>query len=219
NGYHRLTFVNENTVSYDHIFNEVHDISGVVGFSYNYNKLDGYGMSSKNGYNNSVITTLNAANAISGSTTETKNILLSYFGRLQYAYNDKYLFSGSIRRDGSSRFGSNTKWGWFPSLSVGWRVSQENFMKGISNVLSNLKLRASWGKAGNYNIGDYSSIPVLGGYNYSFNGKSVVGQAPSNIVDPDLTWEKSQTINVGLDFGVLKNRITGSFDYYQKENT
>src|SRR5699024_460508 len=89
----------------------------------------------------------------------------------------------------------------------------------LSDVLSNLKLRASWGKAGNYNIGDYSSIPVLGGYNYSFNGKSVVGQAPSNIVDPDLTWEKSQTINVGLDFGVLKNRITGSFDYYHKENT
>src|SRR5699024_8637043 len=76
NGYHRLTFINENTISYDHIFNEVHSISGVAGFSYNYNKLNAYGMSSKNGYNNSVITTLNAANAISGSTTETKNILL-----------------------------------------------------------------------------------------------------------------------------------------------
>ncbi len=219
NGYHRLTFVNENTISYHQIFNEVHSVSGVVGFSYNYNKLNNYGLSSKDGFNSSVVTTLNAANAISGSTTETKNILLSYFGRLQYAYNDKYLFSGSIRRDGSSRFGANTKWGWFPSLSVGWRISQESFMEGISGVLSNLKLRASWGEAGNYNIGDYSSIPVLSTYNYSFNGKSAVGQAPSNIVDPDLTWEKSRTMNVGFDFGVLKNRITGSFDYYVKENT
>src|SRR5690606_27165575 len=219
NGYRRQTFVNENTLSFNRLINDVHDVSAVAGFSYNSDKLDNYGLSSKDGYSSSVITTLNAANAITGSTTETKNVLLSYFGRVQYAFNNRYLLSASIRRDGSSRFGSNTKWGWFPSASIGWRVTEENFMQGISSTLSDLKLRARCGKAGNYNVGDYSSIPVLGDYNYSFNGSPAIGLAPSRIVYPDLTWEKSNTIDAGFDFGLWSNRLTGSFDYYVKENS
>ena len=105
---------------------------------------------------------------------------------MQYGYKGKYLLSASVRRDGSSRFGDNNKWGLFPSASIGWRLSEEDFMKNVSSV-SDLKLRASWGKAGNYNIGDYSSISTLGFYNYDFGGTQAGGQAPNRISNPDLT--------------------------------
>lgn len=217
--YRRQTLVNENTLNYAKVFNGVHDLSVLAGYSYNSDKLSNASLSSTGGFGNSVITTLNAANGINGNTTETKNVLLSYFGRLQYSYADKYLFSASLRRDGSSRFGTNTRWGLFPSASAAWRITQEKFMRKATNVLSDLKLRASYGESGNYNIGDYSSIPLLSNYNYSFNGSSVVGQAPNGIVNPDLRWEKSQTINAGLDFGFLSNRISGSFDIYKRKSS
>jgi TonB-dependent starch-binding outer membrane protein SusC len=216
--YRKQTFVNENTLSYNRVFNEKHDLSFLAGLSYNADKLDNVRLSSTGGYNSAVITTLNAATALTGNTTEAKNVLISYFGRLQYSYNNKYLLSASIRRDGSSRFGSNAKWGLFPSASVGWRVSEENFMKNV-DFISDLKLRASWGSSGNYNIGDYSTVPLLGSYNYNLNNTAVIGQAPSGITNPDLTWEKSQTTDIGFDAGFIKNRIVVSFDYYNKQNT
>lgn len=216
--YRRQTLVNENTLNYHKVFNKVHDLALLAGYSYNMDKLANTSLSSTGGFGNSVITTLNAANGILGSTTETKNVLLSYFGRLQYSYADKYLLSASLRRDGSSRFGANTRWGLFPSASVAWRVTQEQFMNKV-NWLSDLKLRLSYGESGNYNIGDYSSIPLLSNYNYSFNGVPVVGQAPNGLVNPDLKWEKSQTINAGLDFGLFKNRLTGSLDVYRRKSS
>lgn len=221
NSFRRQTFVNENTLSFNTVIKDDHSLSLLAGFAYNTEKLDRASLSSQNGFNSGVITTLNAANAVTGNTTETKNVLLSYFGRAQYSFNGKYLLSASFRRDGASRFGVNTKWGIFPSASIGWRVSEEKFMSGITQI-SDLKLRASWGKSGSYNIPDYGSIPVLAAYNYSFGGNTglpAIGQAPSGVTNPDLTWEKSQTLDFGIDFGVLRNRITASFDYYIKDNT
>lgn len=217
NSYKKQTFVNENTLSYNKTLFENHTIGLLAGASYNNDKLEMSAMRSNGGFNSYVITTLNAANGITGNSTETRNVLLSYFGRAQYSYKSKYLFSASIRRDGSSRFGSNTKWGVFPSASIGWRITEEPFMKNIK-TLNDLKLRASWGKSGNYNIGDYSSIPVLANYNYSFNSAQATGQAPNAITNPDITWEESKTIDFGLDFGIFDSRITGSFDYYDKLN-
>ncbi len=217
NSYKKQTFVNENTLSYSKTLFEDHNINLLAGASYNSDKLDVSNMSSNGGFNSYVITTLNAANGITGNSSETKNVLLSYFGRAQYSYKDKYLLSASIRRDGSSRFGSNSKWGIFPSASVGWRISEENFMKSIK-VINDLKLRGSWGKSGNYNIGDYSSIPVLANYNYTFNSGQATGQAPNAITNPDITWEESKTYDVGFDIGLFGSRITGSFDYYNKLN-
>jgi TonB-dependent starch-binding outer membrane protein SusC len=217
--FRRQTLVNENTLSYNKVIAGDHNISALLGFSYNSDKLDNATMSSQNGYGSSTITTLNYALGVTGNTTETKNVLLSYFGRLQYAYQDKYLLSVSARRDGSSRFGANTKWGWFPSASIGWRVSQEDFMKGISGTLSDLKFRASWGKSGNYNIGDYSSLSLLGNYAYSLGGQLVTGLAPSGIYNPNLTWEKSNTFDIGVDVGFLNNRITATVDYYDRKST
>lgn len=218
NNYRKQTFANENTLSFNRVINSVHDIAVVIGQGYYQDKIDRVTMSSTGGYSSAVVTTLNAAVGVSGNTTETRNTFLSYFGRIQYAYNQKYLLSASIRRDASSRFGSNNRWATFPAISAGWIISSEDFMQNITSV-SELKLRASWGKAGNYTIPDYGSIPTLALSNYSFNGAGVTGQAPSGIVNPDLGWELSETKDIGLDIGILKNRFTASLDYYIKDNT
>jgi TonB-linked SusC/RagA family outer membrane protein len=216
--YRKQTFVNENTLSYNKTINSVHDISALAGFSYNSDKFDNQRLASSGGYNRDNVITLNAAKGYTGETKESRNVLLSYFGRVQYSFDGKYMFSASIRRDGSSRFGSNTRWGWFPSASVGWRVSDENFMKSIT-FINDLKFRASWGKSGNYNVGDYSSISKLDLYNYALNGVAVTGQAPKGIPNADLTWEKAETFDVGVDLSVLNNRLSASFDYYNRLNT
>jgi len=147
-------------------------------------------------------------------------VLVSYFSRVQYSFADKYLLSASLREDGSSRFGANTKYGIFPSASVAWRVTQEDFMKPIS-AISDLKLRFSYGVNGSNNIPNYGSIATIGlaGYVLGATPALANGQAPNVVANPDLQWEKSQTYDIGVDFGFLRNRITGSFDYYNKLNT
>jgi TonB-linked SusC/RagA family outer membrane protein len=218
NGYRKRTFVNENTLSYTKTFKDKHDLSVVVGQAYNSDKLENVSLSAVGGFGVSGITTLNGASAINGNTTEAMNVLLSYFGRVQYSFDNKYLLSASMRRDGSSRFGTNNQFGWFPSASAGWRISQENFMKAIPQI-SDLKLRVSYGESGNYNIGDYSSRGLLGSNNYSFGGSPGFGQALIGVPNPNLSWEKSKTTDVGLDLGLFDNRITASVDYYSKLNT
>ncbi|MFA6702616.1 MAG: TonB-dependent receptor [Dysgonamonadaceae bacterium] len=221
-GYNRQTFVNENTVSFDRTFAEKHNVSAVAGMSYNMTKLDYNRIYATDGFGTDYITTLNDANGISASntyTTETKNVLISYFGRVNYSYMDRYLLSASIRRDGSSRFGNDTKWGVFPAVSLGWRLSDEAFMKN-AEWLSILKARASWGISGNNGLGgDYEHIAMLQSSDYSFGGNQVVGLTSENIANSDLSWEQSETYNFGLDFGVFKNRLYGSIEYYRKSNT
>jgi len=138
-----------------------------------------------------------------------------------YNYKEKYYLSASIRRDGSSRFGINNQFGTFPSASIKWIASEENFMKSIP-VISNLSIRASYGVNGNNNLpNDYASIATIGsaGYVLGSTQGAVIGQSPNVLANPDLKWEKSQTYDFGLDFGILKNRIIGSFDVYNKLNT
>ncbi|QTE38178.1 TonB-dependent receptor [Mucilaginibacter gossypii] len=216
----RQTFVNENTLTYNTTIHANHSLSILLGQSYNTDRLDQSSLSSVGGYTSSVIQTLNAAAAVTGSTSSTKSVLVSYFSRAQYAYKNKYLLSASLREDGSSRFGGNTKYGIFPSASVGWRIIQEDFMKKLP-VMSDLKLRFSYGVNGNNSIADYGSISQIGSYGYVLGSPQAlaIGQAPSNLPNPDIKWEKSQTYDVGLDFGFFSNRLTGSFDYYNKLNT
>ena len=123
-------------------------------------------------------------------------VLISYLSRANYDYKDKYIIGASIRRDGSSRFGANTKWGWFPSVSGAWRVTQENFFK-IENF-NEFKIRASWGVTGNNSIPNYGSIPLLGASNYGvFNGSSPITSPNQN-----LSWEQTNTLDIGLDLGL-----------------
>ncbi len=217
NKYRKQTFVNENTLTYN-LERDKHNLTALLGHAYNYDRFDGSTITSQGGYRNSNIMTLNAAVGTTASTDATKNLLLSYFGRVQYAFDGKYLFSASMRRDGSSRFGMNTKWGWFPSVSAGWRLSDESFMQSAT-FIQDLKIRGSYGESGNNNIGDYSSIAVLGEANYSWNGTSAPGWAPGNIINPDLTWEKSRTFDVGIDFSLFQSRLSGAFDVYQRTSS
>jgi len=219
--YRRQTFVNENTATYNKAFGK-NDFTLLAGESYTFSKLYNTALAAAGGFINNTVTTLNGATNITGTgnnyTTETQSVLLSYFGRLQYSYDGKYLLSASLRGDGSSRFGADNQFGYFPAVSVGWRLSQEKFMQNVP-LISDLKLRASLGYAGNNSIGDYSSIATLGFYNYTFGGTSgvqVTGQAPNKVANPLLRWEKNRTVDVGFDLALVKNRIYLSADYYTK---
>ena len=147
----------------------------------------------------------------------TQNSLLSYFGRLSYSYAGKYLLSASVRFDGSSPLSAGNKWGSFPSVSAGWRVSDESFMAGTENWLSNLKVRASWGVSGNAAITPYQTLSQLSAYDvyYNIGGKDIAGRIPSQMGNTELKWETTAATNFGLDFGFFNNRISGAIDYYR----
>jgi TonB-linked SusC/RagA family outer membrane protein len=149
---------------------------------------------------------------------ETRRRQLSTFGRLNYSFAGKYLASASFRRDGISRFLGDNKWGFFPAASVGWRISQEKFMTALSPVLSDLKLRYSWGMVGNDRIpgGDYPAVGLIGVSSYDFNGVAYTGYSASSLANPNLRWEKTTTHNVAIDAAVLNNRITFTVEYYNK---
>lgn len=212
----RTSFVNEHTLNYDTSIDK-HNLNVLGGYSLNVFKFEDYSISATD-FPSDDVGTINVAATTSGTGSASKNTLVSYFGRVQYNFDEKYILQGTLRRDGSSRFGNNTKWGVFPSLSVGWRIGEENFLKD-SDLFSELKVRGSWGISGNNNIGNYEHIANLSDTNYSFGGGLVGGQSPSNFANPDLSWEKSETYNFGLDAGLFNNRIFTSFEYYTKRNS
>lgn len=147
-----------------------------------------------------------------------KETLASFLGRVSYGYNNKYLFTASIRADGSSKFGKENKWGYFPSVALGWTLSEESFIQKL-NVFDNFKLRASYGVTGNNQIPAYSSIGLLGPANYVFNDVFYSGKIPSNVSNPDLKWETTAQYNLGIDLGFFKNRLTITAEAYYKETT
>lgn len=155
----------------------------------------------------------------SNSGTATHNALVSYFGRVNYSYKDRYLFEANLRRDASSRFAKDNRVGIFPSFAAGWRLSEENFMKDLS-FLSNLKLRASWGKLGNQEIGSdfpYTSFIALGSANYLMGGQIVNGAAQKVLANKNIKWETTATTNIGVDAGLLDQRLTLTADYYVRK--
>jgi TonB-linked SusC/RagA family outer membrane protein len=204
----------QNTLNYAPKVSELFDVSVLVGQSAEGSKLY-FSNGKSNGYPNSLVYTLNVAStAVTSSTSEFESAMLSYFGRVNFNVKDKYLLTMNLRRDGSSNFGKDTKWGWFPSASIGWKIDREEFLKGSSDWLDLLKLRLSIGKAGNNSIGYYSSISSLGVTNYSLNGAVANGLAPSTIANSNLGWESKTSKNIGLDLGVFKGRIQANLDYY-----
>ncbi|MEN3323236.1 TonB-dependent receptor [Mariniflexile soesokkakense] len=212
----RTSFVTEHTLNYLKSFNK-HNFNLLGGYSYNVFNFEDYSINAS-GFPSDDVETINVASTTSGSATKSKNTLISYFGRLMYDYNEKYFFQATLRRDGSSRFGDNTKFGTFPSLSAGWRITEEDFMSS-NNFFNELKLRGSWGISGNNNIGNYEHIANLSNTNYSFGGNLASGQSPANFANADLSWEKSESTNIGLDIGIFNNRIFSSIEYYTKRNS
>lgn len=210
--------VNENVLSYKKTFNKNHDFGAILGASYQNRTSQTTTLAAvANSFNNDIIQTLNNAliNPSASTSSKTQWGLISYFGRVNYGYKEKYLLTASLRRDGSSRFGYNNKWGYFPSLSGAWRISKEDFFQGIP-LLSDLKLRASYGETGNFNIGDFQYLGVVSNAVFSPDNKTVNGIAQVSIANPDLSWEKVESYDVGVDIGLFSNRLNMSIDYYDK---
>lgn len=165
-----------------------------------------------------LVTTISGGQVYAGNSVKEQWSLASSLFRLNYAYKDRYLFTGTFRSDRSSRFGADNQTGYFPSFSAGWRIGQESFMKAVPSV-SELKLRFSWGETGNFEIPNYGAIGLLTPDNYNFNNNEVNGLIQSTIPNPELTWEKSQQMNIGLELGLFKNRVFLLADYYNTKTS
>jgi TonB-linked SusC/RagA family outer membrane protein len=149
------------------------------------------------------------------SSEKNDSKLIAFFGRLSYDYMGRYLATASLRYEGSSKFGMNNKWGYFPAVSLGWRISEEGFMKGISWI-DDLKIRGDYGVTGNQNFDNYRSLATMGGYGQVFfNGRYIQGWSPNKNVNPNLKWEKGKNWNIGLDFSFF-NTVSGSFNYFNR---
>ncbi len=159
----------------------------------------------------------------SSAAVDQRHSLLSYYGRVNYSFASKYLLTATVRRDGSSRFSEDNRWGTFPSVALAWRVSNESFFKKATNVMNDLKLRLSYGVTGQQDgISNYGYIPVYTisqmGAQYMFNGTPIYTYRPE-AYNPDLKWETTKSYNVGVDFGFLNNRINGAVDYYNRKTS
>ncbi|WP_280746217.1 MULTISPECIES: SusC/RagA family TonB-linked outer membrane protein [unclassified Parabacteroides] len=169
-----------------------------------YNKLD------DGTYNKEVIGRLGMASEKNDSK------LIAFFGRLSYDYQGKYLATASLRYEGSSKFGANNKWGYFPAASVGWRISEESFMKDIYWI-NDLKIRGDYGVTGNQGFGNYESLATFGGYGEAYyGGKYYKGWSPNRNTNPNLKWEKGKNWNIGLDFSLFKHILSGSLNYFNR---
>ena len=215
-----FNWLNENTLSYNETFAEKHQLDALLGFTVQKNA---YKMNQATGSNfpTDIIKTINDATIKSGTSDFTEWSLISYLGRINYRFDNRYYLTASIRSDGSSRFGKNKRFGYFPSASAAWRASQEKFMQNVS-WLNDLKLRASVGLTGNNSITNYGAIGLMSTANYVFgNGTGNVssGSVQSSISNSDLTWEKTKQYDVGLDVVTLNNRLTFTIDAYLRKTT
>ena len=217
-GFNRFVRVeNYNTNNYfvyDNTFGK-HVINATAGLSYQNSQTKTNAAEGKDFPSDAYRMITSAARKTDASSTQSDYRFASYFTRVNYKFNEKYLLSLSARVDGSSRFGADNRYGFFPSVSAGWILSEESFLKEIK-LISFLKLRASFGKTGNAEIGNF---PQLGLFTGDAGYGTLPGQRPSQLANPSLGWESTQQIDVGLDFGILNNRINGEIDYYEKNTT
>jgi TonB-linked SusC/RagA family outer membrane protein len=212
-----LGWVNENTLTYDKQINKNHALNIVGGFSMQEFNTSDFFAASTNFFTN-VLGPDNigiGSNVLVPGSGRVKNSLASFFGRANYRLMDKYLFTFTMRADGSSKFGVNNKWGYFPSGAVAWRVIEEDFMKSLT-FISDLKLRASLGVSGNQEIDPYQSMARYLNNGATLGNGRVVGVSPNNIPNPNLAWESTSSFDIGVDVALFKNRITLTADYYSK---
>jgi len=207
-----VNYTTNNYLTWDTQFAEDHKLSAVAGMSYQSSDRYLTFVSGTNFPTDSFTKLASAADITGGSTTQTVFRFLSYFARSNYTFKDRYLLAASARVDGSSRFGENSRYGFFPSVSAGWIMTREDFMQDV-NFLTFLKLRVSYGLTGNANIGNFPSRGLYGGTGYA----GLSGLTPSQTPNPDLKWERTAQYNFGLDFELVGDRISGEVDYYIKE--
>jgi TonB-dependent starch-binding outer membrane protein SusC len=212
------SFVNkttyEGTLNFARLFAGTHAVSGVVGTSYEYNVNEGLRVQGQQFPTEHFRYITSAATISSGTSNRADYGLLSHFGRVSHTFNDRVTTTFNIRRDGSSRFGADNRYGTFPSASIMWRVGEESFMRG-QNILSNMALRASYGLTGNQqSLGNFASRGLFGGGANYFDQPGI---SPSQLANPSLRWEKTKQLNLGTDFSVLDNRLAFNIDWYDKQ--
>jgi TonB-linked SusC/RagA family outer membrane protein len=210
------SFLNENTLAYDRLIGSGHSLSMLAGYTYQTSETV------RNSQEGSVYVSditgfddIGAGSAIPEiSSRRERWMLISWLGRATYSLMDRYTFTVTGRRDGSSRFGRGNKWGFFPSAAIAWRASEESFLRDVA-ALDELKLRGSYGVAGNPSIRPYQSLARLDDQGYSFGNQQVPGYFPISVANPDLTWESTKQFDIGVDLG-LWGRATLTADYYNK---
>ncbi|QHV95918.1 SusC/RagA family TonB-linked outer membrane protein [Spirosoma endbachense] len=219
-----INWVTNHTLSYTLDLGTTHHLDALVGLESQRNDYEESRVNANN-FPNDIVRSVNAGTIIGGTSYRDQWSLASYFARVTYSYKDRYLFNASVRRDGSSRFGQTSRFGTFPSASIGWRVIEESFMKAVP-LISELKLRASYGLSGNNafrnndgSTNNYPAIGVLSKDNYVLGSALANGLATSSIANPQLSWEKSRQTDVGLDLGLFQNRILLTVDYYKRITT
>jgi iron complex outermembrane receptor protein len=228
--YLNTSSVLESYFNYDRVFG-LNSVKLLAGYTYQQDKSnDGFGITTQNfsndalGYNNLYLSNPANTSQIAFDNNPISTLrLISYYGRIQYSYNEKYLFQASLRNDGSSAFGVNHRWGYFPAISAGWNISSEKFMENIK-AISVLKLRAGYGVSGNSaGFNAFSSLLIYGSSatnsKFLYNGNITNAIGPVRNENPDLKWESTATTNIGVDFGIFKDRISGSVDYYIKKTS
>lgn len=213
----------ENTLNFNKSFGK-HNLAGVLGQSYQQTKSRSLGSGSKDLVKTAggiyLKEVSSGVTAVAGSGSSSEHRLLSYFGRINYDYDGRYLFQATVRRDGTSRFAAGHRWGIFPSVSVGWRISKEPFYN--ISWMNDLKLRANYGTLGSQNVGNYDYQSLINSYtSYILNGDGtlVPGQAITEASNADIAWEKKTTANIGLDAAFFSNRLQVSFEWYDSEST
>ena len=213
-------WINENTLTYQKEFLGLHDLTVLAGFT-----LEREAGESLRGASSGFITDAYEFNNLGAGETpnnpatgSSESALLSYLGRVNYSFDDRYLITLTGRVDGSSRFGEGNKYGFFPSGALAWRISNEDFMK-QQNLFSDLKLRLSYGVTGNQEIGNFASLAQLGFSQVTFGNRIAIGINPSSLGNEDLKWERTSQYNAGLDIGLLNNRINLTGDIYYKKTT
>ena len=216
-----LNLLNENVLNYTKSFG-IHSINAVAGFTLQKEVNEGHGVSAQD-FPSDIYEDNNigagAIQDIPGGSWKNQWSMASWLGRINYNLMDKYLFTLTGRADGSSKFGADNKWAFFPSVAAAWRISQEDFMQNVA-VFSNLKIRASYGRTGNSEIGLYNSLAMLGVMSYTFGETfKSPGIGPSRMANPDLKWETTDQADVGLEFGFMNNRLNFLVDAYYKKTT
>jgi len=209
------TYINwQNTINYSTTFNEKHDLTVLLGHEMTQTVSEGLTLNGTAGqehyYTQQWYDVTKMQSDVNYTSSYVKTRMLSFFGRVNYTYNDRYLLSASIRADGSSVLATGKKWGYFPSVSAGWRISEENFMEGTKSWLDNLKFRVAWGMSGNAAVDPYQTIATV----YNTTPGSATNFIPMSLSNPELTWETTSSLDFGLDFGFLGGRINGTIDYY-----
>ncbi|GHB74930.1 SusC/RagA family TonB-linked outer membrane protein [Persicitalea jodogahamensis] len=212
-----LTWLNENTLTYSRVFNNKHFVNGLVGFTAQKSRIDRTTAGASD-FPTEYVPYISAGIVNAGSQVVSEWALLSAMARVNYSYAGKYLLTATIRQDGSSRFGANNRWGAFPSFSVGYNLAEEDFMKDV-RIVSNLKLRASYGISGNNQIGNYTHIGLLSPTRYVQNNTLSPGLIPNTLSNDNLTWEKSKQTNLGLDLGLFRDRVSITADVYKDLKT